>query len=68
MAQEWRAVDPARAALAFAVVVGARQPAHFGGYAAAFGKGLDQLVADARAAADAVEERRLEDAWDAQRG
>jgi hypothetical protein len=50
------------------LVVPGRQPAHFGGDAAAGGEGGGEFFAHARGAADAAEEGRLEDAGDAEGG
>jgi hypothetical protein len=59
-------VDPAWSA--FFVAAAASYPAHFGGYAAAVGKGGNESVSHASGATDAIEERGLEDSWDAERG
>ena len=56
VAEEWRAVDPAWTALAFAIFVGACKPPDFGSDATAFAKCCAQVCANAAAAADAVEE------------
>lgn len=63
MPQKWCAVDPARATFPFAVIIGFGEPADLGGHAAPFPEGSRQVGADTTATADAVQERRLQDAW-----
>jgi hypothetical protein len=62
VAEKWRAVDPARSAFAFAIFVRTTEPTDLSSYTTAFCEGGAKVRADPVAAANAVQERRLENA------
>lgn len=60
-------MNPAWPSLALTITIGPGQPANLRCDAATLAQGSSEILAYAIAAADAVQERRLEDPWNAER-